>query len=352
MPACNEKQADFIVGARVLEIPAARRPVSGRERGENEIVILPGVPSEMKEIFDNRVFPVLRERAGGRRRPAPGPAHRREWGSRPSRSSSRPSTAKWKDDPVTILAAPGEVAAPPRRPRRAGRAPTRASPRWRSRLPATFSGDRIYGQDGEDLAAVVGPAPERVGPTTRPRRVLHGRARVLDAHRTCRARVGISSAPSSRTRTRRRKTFWASAGNAPRRTARSRPRPRPRWRGGARRASTPTSPSRRSRASRGPTAARRRSRSARYSSRSPNGRGRVGEEAALRRRPLRDPPGVRDVQRSSFSAAICPEPSRRHEGVSRRPAGSGLGRARAGPRREPPAPSCRTPPGRGPRRGT
>jgi nicotinamide-nucleotide amidase len=47
MPACNAKQADFIVGARVLENPRGTAPGFWGKRGDTEIVILPGVPSEM-----------------------------------------------------------------------------------------------------------------------------------------------------------------------------------------------------------------------------------------------------------------------------------------------------------------
>ena len=65
MPACNAKQADFIVGARVLENPRGTAPGFWGERGGAEIVILPGVPSEMKEIMESSVLPVLRDRAGG-----------------------------------------------------------------------------------------------------------------------------------------------------------------------------------------------------------------------------------------------------------------------------------------------
>jgi nicotinamide-nucleotide amidase len=49
----------------VLENPRGTAPGFWGKRGETEIVILPGVPSEMKEIMESTVLPILRERAGG-----------------------------------------------------------------------------------------------------------------------------------------------------------------------------------------------------------------------------------------------------------------------------------------------
>ncbi len=153
MPECNAKQADFIVGARVLENPNGTAPGFWARRGETEIVILPGVPSEMKEIFDNRVFPVLEERGGGivgRRRVL----RVAGMGESAVEELVSPVYRKWKDDPVTILAAPGEVQL---------HLAVRGEPEIaEARLAAMEKdfrdvlGDRIFGQDGEELAAVVG----------------------------------------------------------------------------------------------------------------------------------------------------------------------------------------------------
>ena len=153
MPACNEKQADFIDGARMLANPRGTAPGFWAERGANEIVILPGVPSEMKEIMENRVLPVLRERAEGvvgRRRVL----RIAGMGESAVEQLVAPVYAKWKDDPVTILAAPGEVQL-----HLACRGePAEADARLAA-MEADFRqilGDRIYGEDSEDLAAVVG----------------------------------------------------------------------------------------------------------------------------------------------------------------------------------------------------
>ncbi len=64
MASTNEKQADFIVGARVLENPRGTAPGFWIERGGKEYIVLPGVPSEMREIMEARVLPVLRGRTG------------------------------------------------------------------------------------------------------------------------------------------------------------------------------------------------------------------------------------------------------------------------------------------------
>ena len=162
MPECNAKQADFIVGARVLENPNGTAPGFWAQRGETEIVVLPGVPSEMKEIFDNRVFPVLEELAGGivgRRRVL----RVAGMGESAVEELVAPVYRKWKDDPVTILAAPGEVQL---------HLAVRGEPDIaETRLAAMEKdfrdvlGNRIYGQDQEDLASVVGRLLRESGTT-------------------------------------------------------------------------------------------------------------------------------------------------------------------------------------------
>jgi len=153
MPACNAKQADFIVGARVLENPRGTAPGFWGEQGGTEIVILPGVPSEMKEIMESSVLPVLRERAGGvvgRRRIL----RIAGMGESAVEELVSPVYAKWKDDPVTILASPGEVQlhlAVTGEPRDAEKRLEAMASDFRAVL-----GKRIFGEDSEDLAQVVG----------------------------------------------------------------------------------------------------------------------------------------------------------------------------------------------------
>ncbi len=153
MPACNEKQADFIVGARVLENPNGTAPGFRAKRGETEIIILPGVPSEMKEIFENRVLPELRESAGGtvgRRRVL----RIAGMGESAVEELVAPVYARWKDDPVTILASPGEVQLHLAVRGEADMAEARLSAMEKDFR--AILGDRIFGADADDLAAVVG----------------------------------------------------------------------------------------------------------------------------------------------------------------------------------------------------
>jgi len=153
MPACNAKQADFIVGARVLENPRGTAPGFWATRDGVEIVVLPGVPSEMREIMEDSVLPVLRERAAGvvgRRRVL----RIAGMGESAVEEIVAPVYAKWKDDPVTILASPGEVQlhlAVRGRPDEAAAKLGAMEADFRAAL-----GNRIYGEDAEDLARVVG----------------------------------------------------------------------------------------------------------------------------------------------------------------------------------------------------
>jgi nicotinamide-nucleotide amidase len=153
MPACNAKQADFIVGARVLENPKGTAPGFWAGRGGVDIVILPGVPSEMREIMDSSVLPVLRERAGGvvgRRRVL----RIAGMGESAVEELVAPVYARWKDDPVTILASPGEVQLHLAVRGQAGEAEAKLAA-----MEADFRsvlGARIFGEDSEDLARVVG----------------------------------------------------------------------------------------------------------------------------------------------------------------------------------------------------
>lgn len=160
MPAVNEKQADFIVGARVLENPRGTAPGFWAEGRGVEIVVLPGVPSEMKEIMEGSVLPELGARAHGeviaRRVLRIGGT-----GESAVEELVEPVYRKWPAHPVTILASPGEVqlhlavrAAP-------GRAEEILSAMERDFREAL--GPRVFGRDAEDLAAAVGSLLRREG---------------------------------------------------------------------------------------------------------------------------------------------------------------------------------------------
>jgi len=162
MPAVNEKQADFPEGARVLENARGTAPGLWLERKGVQIVVLPGVPSEMREIFEQKVLPELR-RGGGvavtKRRVL------RIAGMAESRVEElvAPVYAKWKEDPVTILASPGEVElhlCARGDPATAEARVAEMEDDFRSVL-----GSRIHGTGGEALAESLGRVLKEKGRT-------------------------------------------------------------------------------------------------------------------------------------------------------------------------------------------
>jgi len=169
MPTVNEKQADFLVGARVLENPRGTAPGFWIEQDGVEYIVLPGVPSEMREIMADRVLPKLKERAGqavSRRRVL------RISGMGESAVEELVSAVyeKWKEDPITILAAPGEVQL---HLKTAGLA--EEAERRLDAMEADFRaalGARIFGRDEEELAASLG-------------RLLRGSGRTLAVAESC-----------------------------------------------------------------------------------------------------------------------------------------------------------------------
>ncbi len=60
MASSNEKQADFPVGARVLENPNGTAPGFSVKLGRADSFFMPGVPREMKPMFENHVSPAIR----------------------------------------------------------------------------------------------------------------------------------------------------------------------------------------------------------------------------------------------------------------------------------------------------
>jgi nicotinamide-nucleotide amidase len=162
MPAVNEKQADFPEGARVLENPRGTAPGFWLEKNGVQIVILPGVPSEMREIFEQQVGPELRrggDAAVTKRRVL------RIAGMGESRVEElvAPLYAKWRDDPVTILASPGEVElhlCARGDPATAEARVAEMEDDFRSVL-----GSRIHGTGGEALAESLGRVLKEKGRT-------------------------------------------------------------------------------------------------------------------------------------------------------------------------------------------
>ena len=153
MPSVNEKQADFIVGARVLENPRGTAPGFWARGRKSEIVVLPGVPSEMREILEGSVLPELASRSGGR-------VIRRRilriggTGESSVEELVAPLYRKWNAHPVTILASPGEVQL-----HLAVRDVPEGADETLEAMERDFRealGHRVFGRDGEDLAAAVG----------------------------------------------------------------------------------------------------------------------------------------------------------------------------------------------------
>ena len=153
MPAVNEKQGDVPEGARVLENPRGTAPGFWLEKDGVRIVILPGVPSEMREIFERCVAPHLDNSAGEsvtRRRVL----RIAGMGESAIEELVAPIYRKWSDDPVTILASPGEVELHLSTRGQAAAAESRLAA-----IEEDFRavlGNRIHGIDGETMAASVG----------------------------------------------------------------------------------------------------------------------------------------------------------------------------------------------------
>ncbi|HEV8232629.1 MAG TPA: competence/damage-inducible protein A [Thermoanaerobaculia bacterium] len=161
MPAVNEKQADFIDGARVLVNPRGTAPGFWFQKDGANVLILPGVPSEMREIFEQSVEPELRGTGAvtTRRRVL------RIAGMAESAVEElvAPLYRKWSDDPVTILASPGEVELHLCARGDAAEAESRVAA-----MEADFAqvlAHRVHGRDGSDLAASVGRLLKEKGKT-------------------------------------------------------------------------------------------------------------------------------------------------------------------------------------------
>ena len=69
LPATNVTQAQVPEGARVLRNPQGTAPGLALERDRRWVVLLPGVPREMKAIFEGDLKQLLLERFGERMRP-------------------------------------------------------------------------------------------------------------------------------------------------------------------------------------------------------------------------------------------------------------------------------------------
>ena len=152
MPEVNAKQADVIEGAVVLTNRRGSAPGFLLEQAGKTVVILPGVPHELKAMWDDAVAPLLARTAGTG-------LHRRVLKVAAIPESVvetwiRPVYAAYPDVPITILAAPGEVQL-----HFAARGTPEEAQEVLDRIEADFHkalAGEIFGRDDDTLEGVVG----------------------------------------------------------------------------------------------------------------------------------------------------------------------------------------------------
>ena len=152
MPEVNAKQADVIEGAVVLANRRGSAPGFLVEQAGKTVVLLPGVPHEMKAMWDDAVAPLLARtaRAG---------LHRRilKVAAIPEsvvETLIKPVYDAYPEVPITILAAPGEVQL-----HFAARGTDEEARSVLDRIEADFHkalAGEIFGRDEETLEGVVG----------------------------------------------------------------------------------------------------------------------------------------------------------------------------------------------------
>lgn len=153
MAPVNEKQADVIEGAIVLDNPRGTAPGQLVQGDGRILVLLPGPPSEMQPMFDQQVLPTLRERSGGR-----------QLRTRVLRIASMsesdveqavaPIYTTFKNPVTTILGGPGQVELHLTAEGEAEAVAEVALEALASRMRDALPG-RIYSEDGRELVEVV-----------------------------------------------------------------------------------------------------------------------------------------------------------------------------------------------------
>jgi len=108
MPPNNARQALVPVGARVLENIAGTAPGLWLEEDNCVVILLPGVPTEMKTIFEEFCLPLLSKRTGGFRLFT---RVLKATGITESQLDEQiaPIYTKYKNTSTTILASQGEI---------------------------------------------------------------------------------------------------------------------------------------------------------------------------------------------------------------------------------------------------
>lgn len=153
MPAVNRTQAEVPAGATVLPNPRGTAPGLWVEERERVVVMLPGVPSEMRGLLREKVLPRLAARSSGvvvRSRTV------RTTGVAESALAERVGAIEDEITPLTLAYLPSpegvdlRVTAWGVREDEADRLLAAAAGQLRER-----AGEHFYGEDGTDLAATV-----------------------------------------------------------------------------------------------------------------------------------------------------------------------------------------------------
>ena len=178
MPSTNLKQALVPAGGRALHNPMGTAPgilwESPKGREGTRIVLLPGVPREMKNLWETEVEPILRPMAGPQ-------VHT----LRMLVGSAGESTLDMRDDPAAGKARPPGLDHPRQPGSRGTGGPEHESGRPRGRAQGLRTGTRHRpGLCGQRLAGGEGPgAPSPAGRDPRRGREHDGRGDPGPAHR-------------------------------------------------------------------------------------------------------------------------------------------------------------------------
>jgi nicotinamide-nucleotide amidase len=158
----NERQADVIDGAEVLENHFGTAPGQWIEDSGRYVALLPGPPRELKPIFETFVLPKLRAAAGGRRMVS---KLFYITGISESTLDSRiaPIYTAYPDIDVTILAGTGHGSVRLSKWFNAGESPAKVE-ELAARIQAEL-GDAVFSTTGETMAEVAGRMLRQSGKT-------------------------------------------------------------------------------------------------------------------------------------------------------------------------------------------